>query len=83
PSIIAALRAQNVVRPAGVIETGMEQLSVRVSGAFETVKDVEAVNLAAGGRMIRLTDIAQVRRSYSDPPQPLFRVNGHPAIGLA
>ncbi len=83
PSIIAALRAQNVVRPAGVIETGKEQLSVRVSGAFETVKDVEAVNLAAGGRLIRLTDIAQVRRSYSDPPQPLFRVNGQPAIGLA
>jgi multidrug efflux pump subunit AcrB len=24
-----------------------------------------------------------VRRGYSDPPQPLFRVNGKPAIGLA
>src|SRR5262249_15118209 len=31
----------------------------------------------------RLSDIAQVRRAYSDPPQPLFRVNGEPAIGLA
>ncbi|MFE1599716.1 efflux RND transporter permease subunit [Methylobacterium sp. ID0610] len=83
PSLIAMLRAQNVVRPAGTIETGKEQLSVRVSGAFETVGDVEAVNLVAGGRMIRLTDVAQVRRSYADPPQPLFRVNGQPAIGLA
>lgn len=83
PSLIAALRAQNVVRPAGIVETGKERLSVRVSGAFETVEDVAAVNLAAGGRMIRLTDIAQVRRSYADPPQPLFRVNGRSAIGLA
>ncbi|MBV8103421.1 MAG: efflux RND transporter permease subunit [Hyphomicrobiales bacterium] len=33
--------------------------------------------------MIRLRDIAQVRRAYSDPPQPMFPVNGKPAIGLA
>ena len=35
------------------------------------------------GRMIRLRDIAEVRRGFADPPQPLFRVNGKPAIGLA
>src|SRR6201987_4873212 len=33
--------------------------------------------------MLRLSDIARVRRSYTDPPQPMFRVNGQPAIGLA
>ena len=33
--------------------------------------------------MIRLRDIAEVRRSLADPPQPMFRVNGRPAIGLA
>src|SRR5262249_54054069 len=27
-------------------------------------------------------DIATVRRTYSDPPQPMFRLNGTPAIGL-
>jgi multidrug efflux pump subunit AcrB len=83
PSLITTLRAQNVVRPAGVIETGQERLSLRVSGAFETAQDVAAVNFSAGGRMIRLSDIAEVRRGYSDPPQPLFRVNGRPAIGVA
>ncbi|WP_336485940.1 efflux RND transporter permease subunit [Methylobacterium nigriterrae] len=83
PSLIATLNAQNVVRPAGVIETGTERLSVRVSGAFETVEDVAAVNFSVGGRMIRLSDIAEVRRAYADPPQPLFRVNGRSAIGLA
>src|SRR5208282_6226288 len=31
----------------------------------------------------RLRDIATVRRAYSDPPQPMFRVNGKPALGLA
>src|SRR5215472_8438296 len=35
------------------------------------------------GRMVRLRDIAHVRRGYADPPQPIFRVNGKDAIGLA
>jgi multidrug efflux pump subunit AcrB len=71
------------VRPAGVVETGDERLSLRVSGAFEHEDDIRAVNLVAGGRMFRLSDIAEIRRAYSDPPQPLFRVNGREAIGLA
>ena len=33
--------------------------------------------------MVRLRDIAEIRRGYADPPQPMFRVNGKPAIGLA
>ena len=37
----------------------------------------------AGDRIIRLGDIATVRRGFVDPPQPMFRVNGKPAIGLA
>jgi len=82
-ALIGALQAQNVVRPAGAIQTGDEILSLRVSGAFRSEQDILDVNFAVGGRMLRLSDIAQVRRSYADPPQPLFRVNGQPAIGLA
>jgi len=82
-ALISALQVQNVVQPAGVIQTGNETLSLRVSGAFRSEQDVSAVNFAVGGRMLRLSDIAQVRRGFSDPPQPMFRVNGEPAIGLA
>ena len=82
-ALIAALQAQNIVQPAGAIQTGDEVLSLRVSGAFRSEQDVLATNFAVGGRMLRLSDIAQVRRGYSDPPQPMFRVNGEPAIGLA
>jgi multidrug efflux pump subunit AcrB len=82
-ALISALQAQNVVQPAGTIQTGYETLSLRVSGAFRSEQDVLDVNFAVGGRMLRLSDIAQVRRGFSDPPQPIFRVNGEPAIGLA
>ena len=82
-ALLAALQAQNAVRPAGLIETDDESISLRVSGSFESELDIANVNFAVGGRMLRLADIATVRRGYSDPPQPLFRVNGTPAIGLA
>ena len=77
------LQAQNLVRPAGVIQTGDERVFLRVSGAFDYERDIEEVNFVAGDRIVRLGDIATVRRGFVDPPQPLFRVNGKPAIGLA
>lgn len=82
-ALIAALQAQNIVQPAGTIQTGDEKLALRVSGPFISEQDLLATNFAVGGRMLRLGDIAHIRRAYSDPPQPLFRVNGEPAIGLA
>jgi multidrug efflux pump subunit AcrB len=82
-AMIDALQAQNAVTPAGVVQTGEEELLVRVSGAFRSERDLLAVNFVANGRLIRLGDIAEVKRGYADPPQPLFRVNGQRAIALA
>jgi multidrug efflux pump subunit AcrB len=82
-TIVSALQAQNLVRPAGVIQTRQERLFLRVSGAFDNEGDIESFNLVVGNRIIRLGDIARVHRGMSDPPQPMFRVNGRPAIGLA
>jgi multidrug efflux pump subunit AcrB len=82
-ALTAALAAQNIVSPSGILQTGNERLTLRVSGAFESEQDILAVNFVANGRLIRLRDIAQVHRVYADPPQPMFRVNGKPAIGVA
>jgi multidrug efflux pump len=82
-ALIAALQAQNAVSPSGVLQTGDEKLLIRVSGAFRSENDILDVNFLSNGRLIRLRDIAEVRRALADPPQPMFRVNGKPAIGLA
>jgi multidrug efflux pump len=82
-ALISALQAQNLVAPSGILQTGDEKLFLRVSGAFDSEASILAVNFVANGRLIRLRDIAQVRRTYADPPQPMFRVNGQPAVGLA
>jgi multidrug efflux pump subunit AcrB len=82
-AVLATLQAQNVIRPAGTIQGEQQRVFLRVTGAFDTAADIEAVNIVVGGRIFRLGDIATVRRGYVDPPQPMFRVNGQPAIGLA
>jgi len=82
-TLIAALRAQNIVSPAGVLSTSDESIALRVTGAFGSEQDIAEVTFAIGDRMLRLRDIADVRRGFSDPPQPMFRINGEPAIGLA
>ena len=82
-ALLAALQAQNIIRPAGTIQTGNESIAVRVTGSFDSEQDIRDINFSVNGRMLRLSDIAEVHRGFADPPQPLFRVNGEPAIGLA
>ena len=81
--LIDALKSQNAVTPAGVVQTDEEKILVRVSGAFRSQKDIFDINFVAGGRIIRLGDIAQVTRGPADPAQPMFRVNGQQGIGIA
>ena len=57
-ALIAALRAQNAVSPAGELQTGDETISLRVSGAFRSEADLLDVNFLSNGRLIRLRDIA-------------------------
>jgi multidrug efflux pump subunit AcrB len=83
PTLFSAIAAQNVVRPSGVIRTGAENVSIQVSGSYQSEADILEVSVNIGDRVVRLGDIAEVRRGYSDPPSPLFHVNGKSAIGLA
>ena len=82
-TIITSLQAQNAITPSGVFEAGPERISVRVSGQFASEESLKAINLRVNDRFFPLTDVATIRRGYSDPPTTLFRYNGQPAIALA
>ena len=81
-ALINALRAQNTVTPAGVVQATAEKILLQVSGGFRSEEDIRRVNFVVNGQIFRLSDIAKVSRGYSDPPQPMFRFNGASAIGL-
>ena len=82
-ALIKALQAQNAVSASGVVQAGPERVSLRVSGSFTSEASLQDVNLRVNDRFFRLADIAEISRGYEDPPAPMFRVNGEPAIGLA
>lgn len=80
---VEAIRAQNAVVPGGLIRTGQETVSVRVSGAFASERSLEDLTFRADGRFVRLIDVASIARQPADPPVASVRVNGMPAIALA
>jgi multidrug efflux pump len=81
--VAAVLAQQNVVAPAGFVETASDRVRLRVTGAFDTVEKIRGADLTVGGRHFRLGDIATVNRGLAEPPNPRLRVDGKDAIGIA
>lgn len=81
-AVIASLQAQNAITPSGVLQAGAEHISIRVSGQFTTEESLRAINLRVNDRFFPLTDVATIKRGYTDPPTSLFRFDGQSAIGL-
>ncbi|ROM47991.1 MFS transporter [Pseudomonas poae] len=80
--IFAALNSQNVLTPAGSIETKGPQVFLRVDGAFDKLEKIRDTPLAIQGRTLKLSDVATVERGYEDPATFLVRNNGEEALLL-
>ena len=80
--IFAALNSQNVLTPAGSIETKGPQIFVRLDGSFDNLDKIRQTPIVAQGRTLKLSDVATVERGYEDPATFLVRNNGEPALLL-
>lgn len=81
--IIAALQRQNTVTPSGSIDTQGPQVFIRIDGAYDGVQAIADTPIAAAGRTLKLSDIAEVRRGYEDPPTYIIRHQGESTVMLA
>ena len=82
-ALAAAVQGQNDKAPSGRIETESDNIYLRVTGQFDDVEAIRETPIAAGGRVLRLGDIATVERRFVDPPETQMYFNGEPAIGVA
>ncbi len=83
-AILATLQRQNAMRPAGSIDGATDKVYLRVTGGYTTAEAVAETTIdGGGGRLLRLGDIATVRRGTIDPKEFTMRFNGAPVIGLA
>ncbi|MGD8312377.1 MAG: efflux RND transporter permease subunit, partial [Gammaproteobacteria bacterium] len=78
-----ALRSENVELPAGSIDSGQRQFTVRVKRGFRSADDFARLVLARGadGYLVRLGDVARVERGAAED-RLFFRGNGVPMVGI-
>ncbi|MFM8637626.1 MAG: efflux RND transporter permease subunit, partial [Betaproteobacteria bacterium] len=95
-TIIETLARQNLVAPTGSTEGQHDRVFVRIGdkgsantpggtrlpGSFQSAAEVADIPIEAGGRLLRLGDVATVRSGLEDPPQFTVRHNGQPVLML-
>ena len=83
----AAVARENSVVAGGFVETERDRIYVRTGGGVDSAAALRALPVAAGGRVVPLGDIADVRRGTVEPPVSAMRfgdiAGGRPALGLA
>ena len=81
-AIFEAIDASNRLVPAGRLETAGPRLHLRVDADLSDPEALAALPIRAGGKVLRLGEIATVRRGYEDPPSVLVRSRGAEAVLL-
>ena len=83
-NIYQTLEKQNAVVSAGEVDIGEQRLTIRPSGAIDSVDAIQnlLIDTSNDGRLIYLRDVAHVWRGYQTPPAKLYRFNGEPAVAL-
>lgn len=80
--IFSALNSQNVLTPAGSIDTQGPQVFIRLDGAFDKLDKIRKTPVVVQGRTLQLSDVATVERGYEDPATFMIRNQGEPALLL-
>ncbi len=80
--LIQAVSANNLLVPAGEIDTGRGRFSVKLPGLIESYDDLIRLPIKASTEgVVTLGDVAEIRRTFKDATT-ITRVNGMPAIAI-
>lgn len=81
---LGAIQTQNIIQPGGQIDTGDAAFILSPTGDYRSLAEIEATlfNVPGAAGLVRLGDIATVRRGYVDPPRNKAYFNGREAIVL-
>jgi len=79
---VNAIRASNLLVPAGSQDTGRGRFQLKVPGLFENLRDIQNMPLTADGDSVALFgDVGEVRRTFKDPVS-VAHINGKKAIAI-
>jgi len=82
--LVRALKKQNIVLPGGSVDVGDRTITIEPSGNLESVEELRNIQVKVPEKeqSVYLRDIAEIRRSYVDPPQSPAYFNNKPAVAL-
>ncbi|MGN0837630.1 MAG: efflux RND transporter permease subunit [Pyramidobacter sp.] len=82
-AIFQVLNQQNELSAIGTTTQGERYVRISPTSGISSVDDVaDLVIGGVGGRLIRLREVAAVRRDYIDPQTLMMRFNGRPSLGI-
>ncbi|WP_271272404.1 efflux RND transporter permease subunit [Aliamphritea hakodatensis] len=76
------LATQNVVSNAGSVQVGSEYIRISPTGEFTDVSELNRLIISETGssQLIRLGDVADIKRGYAEVPDNLVSYNGEQAL---
>ncbi len=85
------LSQQNLVVDSGGVEITTERLRIQQTGDFKSPEEIGELVVRGGktpvggqgDELIRIKNIATVRRGYVEPPRTMMRYDGQPALGIS
>lgn len=81
--IMASLQSAGKTVNAGSLLNGDDRLQVRVGSAVTDEDDIRNLLISTPqGKQIRLGDVAQIERTYTEPQRNGFFVDGKPALAI-
>ena len=80
--IALAINAQNAVAGSGEVITATDRVEVHPSGQAVDEEKFADTLIRVHGRVLRLGEIATVKRGYVDPVQQSMRVDNKPVLGI-
>lgn len=82
-AIFNVLNQQNTLSAMGKTFYGSQYVTINPTGSLLSVEDFgETVIGGTGGKIIRLKEVAEIRRDYVDPQSMMMFFNGKPALGI-
>ena len=83
PQVAGKLMDLDLVREAGSVRDGDREWTVTIRNRPGSAQDIRsAIVSGAGGRVVRVSDVAVVRDTYEDV-RSHYRINGRPAVSLS
>ena len=82
-SVFNVLNDQNTISSMGQTFFGEQFVTINTSGGIISVEDIGEILVSGGnGKLVRLKEVAAIRRDYMNPQSMMMFFNGKPALGI-